>query len=294
MYYRRKIILSLLELIGREISKLDFQKLLFLFSIKQETPAYNFVPYKFGCYSFLAAADLSTLSKYGTVKEGEKFYSLIDNGKYFSELTDDDKEKLKDTIKTFGNYSTDGLIKYVYKNYPYYAINSLVAKDKLNANEIALVQKQKPSINTKRLFTIGYEGISVEEYFNRIITNDIKVLCDVRNSPHSMKYGFSKSQLEKFCDGLGIIYIHIPGLGIESDKRQQLVTQDDYDTLFNTYRITTLNSNQKDQQQIKELLNKYNRIALTCFEKNIHQCHRYHLANSITTVFAKGIEVEHI
>jgi uncharacterized protein (DUF488 family) len=51
-----------------------------------------------------------------------------------------------------------------------------------------------------------------------------------------MKYGFSKSQLEKACDGVGVKYIHIPELGIDSDKRQVLNTQTDYDNLFMSYR----------------------------------------------------------
>lgn len=58
MYYRRKILLSLLEVFGNDLEKIRLQKLLLLFTQKQETAAYDFVPYKFGCFSFHANADL--------------------------------------------------------------------------------------------------------------------------------------------------------------------------------------------------------------------------------------------
>src|SRR5690606_40792860 len=68
-------------------------------------------------------------------------------------------------------------------------------------------------------------GISLEEYLLRLLKNDIKVLVDVRNNPLSMKFGFSKGQLRKFCDNLGIKYVHIPEVGIRSEQRQELKSQ---------------------------------------------------------------------
>lgn len=58
-----------------------------------------------------------------------------------------------------------------------------------------------------------------------------------------MKYGFSKKQLNSACEGFGIQYVHIPEVGIESDKRQELNTQSDYDKLFEVYKSDTLYNN---------------------------------------------------
>ncbi len=66
------------------------------------------------------------------------------------------------------------------------------------------------------------------------------MLCDVRKNAYSQKYGFSKSQLQKACEGVGISYIHMPELGINSDKRQHLISQSDYDLLFEDYEKNTL------------------------------------------------------
>jgi uncharacterized protein (DUF488 family) len=42
------------------------------------------------------------------------------------------------------------------------------------------------------------------------------------------------------------------------------------------------------------LLKKYKRIALTCFEANICQCHRKHLAEAITSLPGFSYELKHI
>src|SRR4030067_1990822 len=114
MYYRRKILLALLNEHGGKISKLSLQKLLFLFSQSQKIAEYNFIPYKFGCYSFQASADLSTLSKYGLVKETEQYYWLTNPPKaenFYSQLTPDDQKLIKEVIRNFGSISTTDLIK---------------------------------------------------------------------------------------------------------------------------------------------------------------------------------------
>jgi len=143
------------------------------------------------------------------------------------------------------------------------------------------VVRQKKKYNEPQLFTIGYEGITLETYINKLIINDVHVLCDVRKNAYSQKYGFSKSQLQKACEGVGISYIHMPELGINSDKRQHLISQNDYDLLFEDYEKNTLQNNSNALLRIKEILKKEKRVALTCFEKNPLQCHRSRIANAL-------------
>ncbi|MCB0751050.1 MAG: DUF488 domain-containing protein, partial [Ignavibacteriae bacterium] len=156
------------------------------------------------------------------------------------------------------------------------------------------IKSVTPKSSIKKLYTIGYEGLTSEEYFNKLINLDIKVLCDVRNFPRSMKYGFSKNQLKNACENLGIKYVHLPELGIKSDKRKELNTQLDYDKLFEEYNKTTLKSNLEDQQFILHLLEKYKRVALTCFEKNTHQCHRIPLSTSIKELSKSKLGIQNI
>jgi uncharacterized protein (DUF488 family) len=294
MYYRRKILLALLEVFDNRLEKIRLQKLLMLVTKHQQKPDFHFVPYKYGCYSFQATADLHTMSKYNQVALQGNDWVKTDDEKYLSGLKEPDRQAIRYVKQMFGNKTGDELIRLTYLKYPHLAINSIVAKDKLTAEEYQKVIEARPKSDTTTLFTIGYEGISLEEYLNKLIVNNIKVLCDVRKNPLSMKFGFNKSQLQKACEGVGIEYIHIPQLGINSDKRQELQTQSDYDQLFLMYRNDILTNTNDYQEKIIALLKEKKRVALTCFEANIFQCHRKHLADAIIKHPTFEYELKHI
>ena len=295
MYYRRKIILSVLQVFGGELEKIQLQKLLFLFTrFQKDKKSFDFVPYKFGCFSFQANADLSTLKKYGIVSDTDKIWKKEDEINYLSELKNDDKKTISDFKIIYGNKTSDDLIKLTYKRYPYYSINSTVADKYLSVEEFKNLDNYRSFDDEVVLFTIGYEGITLEAYLNKLIKNNIKVLCDVRKNALSMKYGFSKSQLKNACNGVGIEYIHIPEVGIDSEQRQELKNQNDYDALFEDYKIHNLKKSIDSQKEIFNLLEKNRRIALTCFEADICQCHRKHLSEAITNLKGFKYNLEHL
>ena len=194
----------------------------------------------------------------------------------------------------FNKMNSDDLMKHTYCSYPYYAINSTRAEQLLNPEQLAKVRQARPVVNNITLYTIGYEGISLEAYLNKLIQHDIRLLVDVRNNPMSQKFGFSKSQLIRYCTSLNIEYIHYAEVGIQAEYRQELNVQSDYDKLFNTYKIKTLAKTLSTQESIINLLKKKKRIAITCFEANICQCHRKYLAEAITELPGWKYELKHI
>lgn len=294
MYYRRKILLSLLQVFDNELDKISLQKLLMLFCRLQSKPDFHFVPYKYGCYSFQANADLSTMMKYRQVEEKGKKWVKTDNTDYLLDIKETDRKALRSIKSLYEGKSKDELIRITYLQYPYFVLNSTISQNVLNDLEQKAVELVRPHFTNTVLFTIGYEGISLEEYLNKLIINGIKLLCDVRKNSLSMKYGFSKSQLKNACDGVGIHYEHVPELGIDSDKRQELNSQSDYDLLFRQYRNEVLKKTATQQEHILQLLKTHRRVALTCFEAKIYQCHRKHLAEAITSLPGFDYELRHI
>ena len=294
MYYRRKVILALLESFDDELSKISFQKLLFLFTKYQQKPAFDFVPYNYGCFSFQSYADMRTMIKYGQVSEDKEKWRKTDKTNYTVALNAKDKQVLSYIKNKFGNFTPDELISHTYKTYPFYALKSTIVGKVLDKSEMKKVKETVPENNDTVLYTIGYEGISLEQYLNKLIQNNVKMLCDVRKNSLSMKYGFSKGQLQKACESLGIAYVHIPDLGIDSDKRQSLNSQSDYDRLFKQYEKTTLLENKKAIRTVLDLLKKNERIALTCFEAHQCQCHRGTLAKAITQLPEWKYELKHL
>lgn len=294
MFYRRKVILALLQSFGGTLGKTQMQKLLLLFVQRQLKPDYHFVPYKYGCYSFQAAADVSTMQKYGQVEVTNKGIEKKDPVDYVNLLKEKDKVALRQLYVSHGRKDYNDLIRYTYRQHPYFAIHSEIAGRYLNDEELARVVGCKPSASNTILYTIGYEGISLEEYLNKLIGKDVRVLVDVRNNPMSMKYGFTKGQLSNACNSVGIQYMHFPEVGIVSEQRQELSCQADYDKLFERYRKETLTKTNSSQDRILELLKSKERIALTCFEANICQCHRKHLAEAITRLPEWNYELIHL
>lgn len=301
MYYRRKVALALLQTWGGRLGKLDFQKLLFLLAQSQNKPAFDFVPYKFGCYSFQANADMQTMIHYKQVQELTKSntarpdaWSKVDSIDYVAQLSSNDQFAIQRLYQQFRDFNTEKLIQYTYRTYPYYAIKSTILERVLTVDEQNKVAASKPRSTTMGLYSIGYEGKSLEEYINTLILNDIRLLCDVRKNSKSMKFGFSKNQLQHACTAVGIEFLHLPDLGIDSDKRQVLNTQEDYDVLFADYRSTTLQEQRTRVASLVELVEKHHRVAITCFEANIHQCHRKHLADAVVALPGWCHAMEHI
>lgn len=284
LYHRHKILLALIGTLGGHVKAISLQKYLFLFTRLQseEERTYDFVPYQYGCFSFQANQDLLSLARQGLLEfTDQNNIRMIQDINYLEGLDLFEQGYLETVKERFGGLTQDELIHYTYARYPFYATKSKIAKDLMSNEEMRIINAQKRHFDEPMLFTIGYEGLSLEQYIKKLILNDVRTLCDVRKNAYSQKYGFSKATLEKACVGVGIRYIHIPELGITSDKRQYLRTQKDYDILFDEYERTTLKENMRYLLYVRSVIDDDKRVALTCFEKDPKQCHRSRVANAL-------------
>ena len=285
MYYRRKVLLALIETFGGRMQPVSLQKAMFLFTREQEQEdrVYGFVPYKYGCFSFNVSHDIAVLEKLGYLSHIDKEVVIANPGHYSADLDLFDSGRLQHIYALYKDFTDDDFIDYTYREYPYYAINSEIAYKHLNAEQLETVRQKdhRKTFTNHTLFTIGYEGRSLEEYLNRLLVFGVRTLCDVRKNAYSQKYGFSKAQLQPACEGVDIKYIHIPELGIESSQRQELFSQKDYDLLFAKYRETVLAISEEQLERIVNLIDNDQRVALTCFEKDVNQCHRTQIARKL-------------
>ncbi|SFE55913.1 Uncharacterized conserved protein, DUF488 family [Thermophagus xiamenensis] len=286
--------MSIIELLGGTVDKLRLQKILFLYSQRKSSAEYDFIPYKYGGYSFTAHADINAMLRSGILSEAGVQYSKKDTISYFSQIKEKDKALITSVVSEYGKMSNKALLRHTYLNFPFYAIRSDIAQDMLPGKLYQRIENAVPTVHGIIMFTIGYEGISLEKYLLKLIENGVKLLVDVRRNPLSMKFGFSKSLLQRYCHCVGIDYIHLPEVGIASEYRRNLESKEDYEHLFAFYRETTLNETRQTQIQILELLKKYQRIALTCFEADACRCHRSHLAEAIKNLPDFEYSVKHL
>ncbi len=283
LYGRQKILLALLQSFGGKLTSVNLQKYLFLYTQTcQQEKSYEFVPYRFGCFSFQSYADRRKFIEFGILADSEQWKILPTDSDYISMLSDADQRKMALFSNRYKPLQGNNLIREIYRKYPYFATRSEIATSLMNDVELDAINSSIPSQNDKAFFTIGYEGQSFENYLNRLIQNNVHALCDVRKNPLSRKYGFSKKTLSDTLGKLGIDYIHIPELGIVSKKRRELKTQADYDRLFTEYEATTLKENDPSIDELLKILEDKHRIAITCFEAEHCMCHRGRVAKAIS------------
>lgn len=294
LFKRQQLLLTLLDALGAPAGHTDFQKLLFLFTQECETePSYEFVPYRFGGFSFTSYADKRKLIEKGFLADDDQHWQLTESGRKTARKHSVDPLRVAAFCRQHSNLRGNALIVEQYRRFPYYASRSeLLDKLELDPEARERIAAAKPKRQAAGLLTIGYEGRSLENYLNELLRAGVTVLCDVRKNPLSRKYGFSKKTLSHACDGVGIRYEHLPELGIASGERQELVTQADYDALFATYERTTLPHQREALKQILGWIADGDRVALTCYERLPQQCHRARVANALvqTSNLERGVQ----
>lgn len=291
MYHRKKILLALLDSFGGDVPSTDFQKYLFLYTqLCQDQKSYDFVPYRFGCFSFQSYADKHKLIESNYLKNESDWKLTKNKSDYLRQLSSSEAKKIRVFADRYRGLSGKKLIKHVYTKYPYFATKSQIAEKILTTEELREVSKLRVRRRTRLFATIGYEGISIEKYLNKLIGNDIRVVIDVRKNPISRKYGFSKNKLADLLQRVGIKYAHYPALGISSDKRQQLETEADYKRLFRNYEKTVLKSQEAELIKLYSVYEQSRRIAITCFEQIHTMCHRHKVADALERMVPDGIK----
>ena len=291
LYARQRLLLGLLDAIGGDVSNTDFQKLLFLYSkaissnraTETTQGLYDFVPYRYGAFSFTSYADRRRLVDWGLLVDDDQQWVLTENGRQIA------GKLASSSIRAFAyryrSLRGDALVADTYRRYPYYAIRSEIADQVLQDDQPTLdrIESARPEAAPSRLFTIGYEGRTLESYLNLLIREGATLLCDVRRNAISRKYGFSKTTLERACSGVGIRYEHLPELGIESRRRRGLKTEADFKNLFKEYVQKSLPNQSVALEKIHSWLRSGESVALTCFELEASQCHRHCVANALET-----------
>lgn len=136
-------------------------------------------------------------------------------------------------------------------------------------------------INPKQptVYTMGYEGATVEDFIASLKLVGIDTIIDVREYPVSRKKGFSKTAFSTLLKEAGIKYTHLVDLGCPKPIRDQYRIDNNwqnYTTAFVEYLNTQLD-------YIDELGNlaSHSAYCLVCFERDQNLCHRSLIANAI-------------
>ena len=293
MLTRQKTVLSLLMQVGRPLSPTVFVKLVFLLrhetDLERDPSFYSFVPYNFGPFSFTLYWDLGSLRQNGYVTTDDERISLCERTlklvqEQVKELPASKRTAVAEVLTRYGKMNQKALIQEVYSRYPWFALNSkLPERDSVSVRQ---PKKARPAV-----YTAGYEGRSVDAFFNDLLKRGICVVVDVRANPVSRKYGFSRPRLIEFCKKLGLQYRHVPMLGIPGTARVGLNSFTSYQRLLNRYEEAILLDRAAEVQDVGRLMRRLPSV-LVCVEKDVRCCHRSRLAEAVAR--ETGLEVVHL
>jgi hypothetical protein len=296
---RQAALLTLLDAFGGHSTRLDFQKRLFLFCQERGGSApYEFVPHRFGAFSFTSCADGQRLTERGLLAANAPDWQLTDAGRALLDARAD--PELRADAAAFAQRwrqpTGDALVAETYHRYPSYAIRSEIAARVLGGDTAALarIDAERPLASRPGLATIGYEGRSLERYLHILLLDAVTLLCDLRRNPLSRKFGFSKRVLAAACGAVGVRYAHLPELGIPSAERRDLRTQSDYDTLFARYEREHLPTQGAALERIVQWIDSGERVALTCYEHHPRQCHRRCVSDVLRTTLGDHRGITHL
>lgn len=287
LFRRQKYILSLLESLPYYPTKTELTKLTFLLgyetNLRSRGAFYDFLPYKFGPFSFTLSKELESLGQEELIT-AENNKIRINKSKLAKKATKDicnnDEQEIQRIIKYYAGTRGNKLIDIVYKKYPWYATRS-----------IQYGEHRTLELDKNTIFTIGYEGKSIDYFLNLLLKKNIKRIIDVRSNTVSRKYGFSKKELGSLSSKINVQYCGINQLGIPSRLRRNLKTAQDYTNILRQYETYWLPEVAK---YLDELFIKVKEApsALLCFESNASMCHRGVLAKFCAQ--SSGYKVVHL
>jgi len=124
-----------------------------------------------------------------------------------------------------------------------------------------------------KLFTIGYEGVTMDEFLSALREAGVERVIDVRALPLSRRPGFSKTPLKNALAEAGIEYVHLRALGTPAEGRA--AARAGQQKLLETIYAAQLELPEAivAAEEMKALATA-RPSALLCYERDPGGCHR--------------------
>ena len=137
-----------------------------------------------------------------------------------------------------------------------------------------------------RIFTIGYEGATMEEFIAALERAGVERVIDVRAVPNSRRPGFSKTPLKNALAEAGIDYAHFRALGTPAAGREaaRAGRKTDLERIY-AGQLGTPEAMAEGAMMLDLAAERPS--ALLCYERDPACCHRTLLWQSL----APGAEV---
>ncbi|MGE3579790.1 MAG: DUF488 family protein [Hyphomonadaceae bacterium] len=139
------------------------------------------------------------------------------------------------------------------------------------------------------VFTIGYEGTSVDEFIRTLIAASVSRVIDVREVAISRRKGFSKTALTNHLQSKRIEYVHLRDLGDPKSGREA-ARAGEFASFRRIYHHHLRSNRAASALTELESLIDTARACLLCYEADPLNCHRTILAAELQARIGCGVE----
>jgi uncharacterized protein (DUF488 family) len=140
-------------------------------------------------------------------------------------------------------------------------------------------------------FTVGYTGRKTHELLATLQANGVRTLIDVRQTPISMyRPELSKGNLRQLVDSNGMIYVHMPNLGVPRDIRAKAIESGTRAVIWEWYDRHVVEPYLR--MNLHAFLNAVEHpVALMCVELDPAECHRHRLFLALERLGLSGFDL---
>lgn len=140
-------------------------------------------------------------------------------------------------------------------------------------------------------FTVGYTGRKTDELLDALNSYGVRTLVDVRQMPVSMyRPDLSKNNLRNLVEARGMLYVHMPELGVPRDIRAKAIETGSRDVIWEWYDEYVV------QPYVGRNLHQFfnsveHPIAMMCVEIDPEECHRHRLCLALEGMGLQGFDL---
>ena len=147
------------------------------------------------------------------------------------------------------------------------------------------------SAESADFFTIGYAGRKTEELLDTLQSNGVRTLLDIRRVPVSMyRPTLSKRNLRRLVEARGMLYEHMPELGVPRDIRAKAIETGTREVIWDWYDRYVAGPYLRTN--LHHFLNSVEHpVAMMCVELDPRECHRHRLFVVLEEMGLRGFDL---
>jgi uncharacterized protein (DUF488 family) len=140
-------------------------------------------------------------------------------------------------------------------------------------------------------FTLGYTGRKTEQILDVLVAHGVRTLIDIRQHAISMyRPDLSKSNLARAVEARGMLYVHMPELGVPRDIRAKAIETGSREVIWSWYDKYVIEEH--FGANLHRFLNVVEHpVALMCTELDPSECHRHRIFIALEQLGLCGFEL---